>query len=130
MKRSRRSRRALGGLLDTTSISTVALATGGVVALAWFLLRPKDAAALQMVRGPASDLRVMLPNLRPTPPGLVLRRGQPAPAVLTPVASGAGAPVSPSDTVTKTDPCYGLTGQDGINCRSDKALAELDAATR
>ena len=134
MKRSRRSRRALGGLLDSTSISTVALATGGVVALAaWFLLRPKEASALEMRKArptlPPQVLRNMLRDgvIQPPPS---LRRGQPAPAVLAPVASGASAPVSPSDAVAKADPCFGLTGQDGLNCRSDTAMAELALMNR
>lgn len=140
MKRSRRSRRALGGLLDTTSLTTVAVATGGVVALAaWFLLRPKAAEALPLRRGSAfATPKILIPRLR-LPPEL-LRRGQPAPAVATsqpsvgdsvPVtAGGATVPLSPSDAVSKADPCFGLTGQAGLDCRSDKALAELDSMTR
>lgn len=138
-KRSRR--RALGGLLDPVSLPTVALATGGAVALAWFLFRPKDAAAME-----APKARVALPPeviqrlFRGRVPPPALRRGQPAPAVATsqprvndsvPVtAGGATAPMSPSDVVSQADPCYGLTGQAGLDCRADKALAELDSMTR
>ncbi len=139
MKRSRRSRRALGGLLDTVSLPTVALATGGVVALAFILLRPKAAEALPLRRGESPVLpKVFIPRLR-LPPEL-LRRGQPAPAVMTSqpgvgdsvavTAGGATATVSPSDSVAQADPCFGLTGQAGLDCRADKALAELDSMTR
>lgn len=136
-RRSRRSRRALSGLFGLSNKATlliaggVALAAGG---LAWYLLRAKRAKRDSVTAGSADSVTAALAVMKPAS-GATLDQKRPnfnfAKFSFVPSQEGgATSPASPSDTDAKADPCYGLTGEAGLNCRSDKAEADLRNAVQ
>lgn len=56
-------------------------------------------------------------------------RGMAIPARTIVGGKSASDPVSPSDTQTQSDPCYGKTGRAGLDCRAAQAEKELNAKT-
>ena len=145
--------RSLGslGLLEAVSRTQLLVGVGVAAGLTWFLTRKAKAEALDSSSSKDSgslpfkrmgiDSRIIRPespikkasDIRRT--ALVIgksdsvvpkasgAKGQTGTSISTPVKT-----VSQSDTQTNSDPCAGLTGKAGLECRERQAFDDLNAA--